>query len=170
MVYCVGRVNTDPSFHRNLMIVKRSYCQQGHLFDEVNTYISPKSQKRCCRICQSNRNRRTFLEDVEGNRVKNRLHMKEWRAANKKRDRQNWTELRKRKKEWLDSIKTPCVKCGEADIACLDFHHRDSSKKDATVSIAVAHWSIRRLQTEIAKCDMLCSNCHRKLHAAERAA
>lgn len=147
---------------------QKTHCNRGHEFNEENTYINPKSKKRTCRICDRLKDQERYNIDPESAKRKNRDHMREWRTANKERDRKNWTELRKRKKEWLDSIKTPCVKCGEADLACLDFHHLDSTQKDATVSIAVAHWSIKRLQTEIAKCEIICSNCHRKLHAAER--
>jgi hypothetical protein len=146
----------------------QTHCQNGHEFNEVNTYISPKSQKRSCRICESARKQAKFLEDVEGNRQRNNEHMREWRSVNKERDRKNWTELRRKKKEWLDSQKTACSICGEANIACIDFHHKDSTKKDANLSEAIARWSIKRLQIEMDKCVMICSNCHRKLHAAER--
>ena len=148
---------------------QKTHCQNGHEFNEENTYISPKSQKRTCKICTSTRvkeRRQTEPEFI----ARNSQNMREWRAANKERDRKNWAELRRKKKEWLDSQKTPCAVCGESDIACLDFHHRDPAKKDATVSIAVAHWSIKRLQKEMAKCIIICSNCRRKLHAAEKAA
>ena len=147
----------------------QTQCQNGHEFNEENTYINPKSQKRCCRICQSDRNRRDFEKDIEGNRRKNREHMQQWRTTNQERHRQSWRELRRKKKEWLDSQKTACSICGEADIVCIDFHHKDSTQKDANLSVAVAHWSIKRLQNEMQKCIMICSNCHRKLHAQERA-
>ena len=95
--------------------------------------------------------------------------MREWRAANQARDRRNWTSLRVRKKLWLDSQKAPgCSVCGEKDPACIDFHHTDPKQKRANLSVAIAHWSLQRLQLEMAKTILLCSNCHRKLHAAER--
>lgn len=147
----------------------QTHCQKGHEFNIENTYISPKSQKRSCRVCEANRKQQKFLEDISGSRERNREHMRVWREANKERDRKNWTELRRKKKEWLDSQKTSCNKCGESDIACIDFHHKDSTKKDANLSEAIARWSIKRLQIEVNKCILLCSNCHRKLHAAERA-
>lgn len=147
----------------------QTHCRNGHELDTENTYISPKSQKRSCRICAAARVSNIRNANLEHNRAKDREHMREWRAANKERDRRNWTDLRRRKKEWLDAQKTACTVCGESDIACIDFHHNASTKKDANLSEAVAHWSISRLQTEITKCMMLCSNCHRKLHAIERA-
>lgn len=144
-------------------------CKNGHEFSIDNTYISPKSQKRTCRICNAARYQRELAANTDEIRRKNREHMREWRAANKDRDHKNWTELRKRKKEWLASQKTACA-CGESDPNCLDFHHKDPSQKDANLSVAIAHWGIERLQLEMEKCEIICSNCHRKLHAAERAA
>ncbi len=61
----------------------------------------------------------------------------------------------------------PCA-CGEAHPACLDFHHRDRTQKRDGISKAITSgWSLKRLIEEIAKCDLICSNCHRKLHWAE---
>ena len=59
----------------------------------------------------------------------------------------------------------PCAHCGESDIICLDFHHTDPTIKDLEVS-KVHHqgWGIPRIQKEIDKCVVLCSNCHRKEH------
>lgn len=55
-----------------------------------------------------------------------------------------------------------CRACGEKAIVCLDFHHVDAATKDR----AVGHvGSTRALEREIAKCAVLCANCHRKAHA-----
>lgn len=59
-----------------------------------------------------------------------------------------------------------CVKCGESHIACLDFHHLDPNKKEASISRLIN--STKKLQQEIEKCIVLCSNCHRKLHWEEK--
>lgn len=71
--------------------------------------------------------------------------------------------------EWFHTLKSvlSCVKCGESHPACLDFHHKDPRKKDLSLSRAVQQgWSRERILGEIEKCDVLCSNCHRKLHYA----
>lgn len=57
-----------------------------------------------------------------------------------------------------------CSKCGENHPAVLDFHHRDPQEKEFSISYAVRSLSKEKLQKEIEKCDVLCSNCHRKLH------
>jgi hypothetical protein len=53
--------------------------------------------------------------------------------------------------------------CGEKHPAALDFHHTDPSTKKASVG-SLNMDSIAAINAEIAKCIVLCSNCHRKLH------
>ncbi len=58
-----------------------------------------------------------------------------------------------------------CKYCPEADAICLDFHHREPELKERGIAEAVGNgWSWESLLKEIAKCDLVCSNCHRKLH------
>jgi hypothetical protein len=75
---------------------------------------------------------------------------------------------RKRLKKWLKELKSTlkCEKCGENHPGCLDFHHDDPNEKEISLSQAVAKkgWCEERMLEEIAKCTVLCSNCHRKLH------
>lgn len=59
-----------------------------------------------------------------------------------------------------------CASCGEADWRCLDFHHRDPAQKVRSIS-SMRGLSLARVREEAAKCDVLCSNCHRKHHAPE---
>ena len=57
----------------------------------------------------------------------------------------------------------PCVDCGETDIRCLEFDHRDRATKSAEISRLVAGgfaWKV--LLREIEKCDVRCANCHRR--------
>lgn len=71
----------------------------------------------------------------------------------------------KARNEWLAEYKKTlsCTKCGENHPACLDFHHKDPSTKEFSIS-KMASNSIERLKAEIAKCEVLCANCHRKEH------
>lgn len=68
-------------------------------------------------------------------------------------------------KKFIESIKVICNSCGENDVSCLDFHHKDPKNKDKSISIGIREWGITRLKKEISKCEILCSNCHRKLHS-----
>lgn len=110
----------------------------------------------------------------EERRRKRREYAKRWRLANldhyrasarqnnMKRYHEKMAIIRKHKR------KQGCKRCPENDPVCLDFHHRDPATKSFAVSKGYAHYSIERLFLEIAKCDLLCANCHRKLEARKR--
>jgi hypothetical protein len=58
-----------------------------------------------------------------------------------------------------------CSQCPESHPSCIDFHHLDPNEKDTEVAYMVNHnFGKDRILREIAKCQVLCSNCHRKLH------
>ncbi len=61
-----------------------------------------------------------------------------------------------------------CLYCGETHPAALDFHHRDAAEKSATVrQLCDSAASVDAILLEVAKCDCVCANCHRKLHYIE---
>ena len=64
-----------------------------------------------------------------------------------------------------------CSDCGENHPACLDLHHLDPSTKDPRLGkIKGRRWdalSFADIETELQKCIVLCSNCHKKRHWAE---
>ncbi len=56
-----------------------------------------------------------------------------------------------------------CVDCGETDILVLEFDHRDRKMKDGEISHIIQNGaSLERVIKEIEKCDVRCSNCHRR--------
>ena len=56
-----------------------------------------------------------------------------------------------------------CARCRENHPATLQFHHCDPQKKDFNLSEAVREgYSIERIRKEVAKCTVLCANCHAK--------
>ena len=57
-----------------------------------------------------------------------------------------------------------CQQCGEDHPATLDFHHTNPSEKEGNVSTLLRNENKTKLLAEVAKCVILCSNCHRKLH------
>lgn len=61
--------------------------------------------------------------------------------------------------------KLKCNRCPENDPACLIFHHINSNEKELEVSNAIQRsWSYTHILNEIAKCEVLCANCHHKHH------
>lgn len=74
----------------------------------------------------------------------------------------------KKKKEWQEYKKTlACVKCGQNHPATLDFHHviKHPSNNKLNELIRRNAWSL--VYAELAKCVVLCSNCHRIHHHNE---
>ena len=95
---------------------------------------------------------------------------RKWFANNKEKQREYVRERKKRLYEWYHEYKSQlkCSTCDESHPACLDFHHRDKDEKEIEIPRAInAGWSQERILAEIGKCDVLCANCHRKLHWEE---
>lgn len=54
-----------------------------------------------------------------------------------------------------------CADCGyNAHSAALEFDHRPGSIKLFNVGEKIGTWSMTRLMEEIAKCEVVCANCH----------
>ncbi len=88
---------------------------------------------------------------------------KELREKNPEKHRLESKNRQKSQTEWIHSLKTPCIICGESEPVCIDFHHTDPTKKDFTIGKKQS-WSKERLLPEIRKCVCVCANCHRKIH------
>lgn len=76
---------------------------------------------------------------------------------------------RARTREWIGQYlkDNPCVDCGESDIVVLEFDHRDRSDKLANISAMVQSYSLESVKKEIAKCDVRCANCHKRVTAKQ---
>ena len=56
----------------------------------------------------------------------------------------------------------PCVDCGNTyPYYVMDYDHRDPGQKTNEISRLQVNRSLSKLKEEIAKCDLVCSNCHR---------
>ncbi len=60
-----------------------------------------------------------------------------------------------------------CLYCGKKNPACIDFHH-NGNKVDTITNIFRKTHSWDKIIEEIIKCDVVCANCHRKLHKKEK--
>lgn len=75
---------------------------------------------------------------------------------------------RKRKNRKIKAVEYKggcCCKCGYATcMEALEFHHIDDSKKEFALSWMYSlSWD--KMKKELDKCALLCSNCHREIHA-----
>lgn len=112
-------------------------------------------------------------KDKKARRDYNSEYSKKWYAKNKKKKKEQAKRSRKRvvkrNRKYVESykLKHPCP-CGETTTCCLSFHHRNGDKEGNISDMVNRGYGLQRLQNEIDKCDVLCLNCHAKLHMGEK--
>jgi hypothetical protein len=125
-----------------------SSCQQTKSLDEFNKKTSNKDGlERYCKSCHRLRNRKHYETNKQSyidSAMRQRIKITAWY------------------KDMKGQLK--CELCPEDHVATLDFHHTDPSQKLGLVSMMARSASKKKLLAEIAKCRVLCSNCHRKIH------
>ena len=86
------------------------------------------------------------------------------KSCHKEYNKNRGNSTRKWYKEYKQTLS--CVQCGFDDSRALVFHHRDPSTKSFTIANHTNR-SRENLLKEIAKCDVLCANCHTIHHYDE---
>lgn len=125
-------------------------CEDTKDETEFNWRVTNVRRNDVCRLCS---------------RAKSKKHYKKNPEYFYKRNKRIKLEMRKELYRYL--LDKSC-KCGETRVAALDFHHRDSTAKLFDISGAVKDGRGRKqIWDEIAKCDIICSNCHREITALE---
>lgn len=84
------------------------------------------------------------------------------------KDRVEAAKRRNKIKVYQYLLQHPCIDCGEDDVMVLDLDHRDARLKIENVSSLTrkaVKWET--VQKEIDKCDVRCSNCHRRRTAKQ---
>jgi DNA-directed RNA polymerase subunit M/transcription elongation factor TFIIS len=109
-------------------------------------------------------------KDPEKRRAYQREYMRKWYLDNKATHIAYVRNRDRKIEEWLKQYKLTlsCKSCGESHPACLEFHHINPKEKKFTIGRQERRISLRSLQEEIAKCRVLCANCHRKEHWLKR--
>jgi hypothetical protein len=120
---------------------RRRFCLRCSPFQAHNTSKSPPGDMTPTDLTQRRRRRR---------------NAKTYRSLKKRRLR--------RKAELVAAAGGRCVDCGYSRCsAALEFHHRDATTKE--FGVGRFNGSLERLLVEVAKCELLCANCHRQRHA-----
>jgi|GWRWMinimDraft_12_1066020.scaffolds.fasta_scaffold124887_1 hypothetical protein len=117
-----------------------------------------KIKKFCSSTCREKHwvknNRERLNECVRRYRARRYEKEGSWRETGKK-----VIELRK----WMVELKSkPCTDCGGFfPLCCMDFDHNKGVKSYNVGSMFAHHYSKELIQTELDKCELVCSNCHR---------
>lgn len=109
------------------------------------------------------------IKDREKRREYQREYMRKWYQENKAKHISYVRNRDKKVKNWLKEYKATlkCEKCEENHPACLEFHHINPQEKKFSIGrMDCLSW--RLLRAEIAKCHVLCANCHRKEHYKQK--
>lgn len=121
-----------------------SKCGLEKPLDEFNTHSSRGTQ-HYCKLCGKARAK----ADYENNKERYYAHAK-------RRDQAMREKIRE-----LKSV--PCTDCKQTfDPVCMDFDHLPGFEKLDKVSTMIRRrmaWS--KIEAEIAKCEVVCANCHR---------
>lgn len=80
----------------------------------------------------------------------------------KARDAKKKNKKREKRKSQINQCKKECQLCGENNPVCLDLHHHNDNKFLGVSKLLMRN--INLLKEEIAKCCVVCANCHRKIH------
>lgn len=86
--------------------------------------------------------------------------------------RRNRARVKAEVTEYLGKVKShPCTDCGGTfDAEVMDFDHVSGVKSFNISSAKQVGYSLSRVKKEVAKCELVCSNCHRLRTKARRTA
>ena len=127
-----------------------SVCREDKVLDEVNFSPLTKNGRQgfhyACRPCE-------------------RVRAKAWQVANRERVRESSRASQAAIRKYVSDLKrVPCTDCGGGFAPhVMDFDHLEGESKVKSISELVANRASReRIDEEIAKCEVVCANCHRE--------
>lgn len=106
------------------------------------------------------------LKDPEKRKAYHNYYMKIWYPKNKQKHLGYLKNLKNRLLKYIEDFKrnSSCSDCGiKGNLypQILDFHHTKGNKKFNISEHSKSTLSIKKIQEEIKKCDVVCANCHR---------
>jgi NUMOD4 motif len=133
-------------------------CKRGHEFTPENTVVRSDGT-RACKRCKK------LWQDAHPDKVKasqkkhRRLHYDKVVACERRNNARRYQEISAMLAHAKD---VPCADCGKRYPSyVMDFDHRDGRSKSFGIGNSRAR-SVQRFRDEIAKCDVVCANCHRE--------
>lgn len=120
-------------------------CKEEKSLEEfTNNRVNPDGKERRCKICRSS-------------------YMKEYNSTDnaKKLKKENRDKFKNRNRDYIKEIlqKSGCTDCKETNWIVLEFDHLDDKVLD--ISRLMNDNRLAFLVKEVAKCEVVCSNCHR---------
>jgi hypothetical protein len=108
-----------------------------------------------CKVCHHEYNKQHYIENKQAYLVKAKLNNERYR-------------LKFRVFLWDYLTEHPCVVCNENDPIVLDFDHINPANKEFNIAETMKlQIGMVRLKKELAKCQVLCANCHRRRTAIQ---
>ena len=109
-------------------------------------------------------------KDKDKQRAYHSAYHAKWYEKNKTEQKQKANARRIEIAAWFLEYKKAlaCSQCGFKHPAAIDFHHVGDDKEAGLAQMVHNAVGKKRILKEIAKCEILCSNCHRILHYDER--
>ena len=145
------------------------------LIKKISTCMNNKEDTKECGICKNIKPLNDFHVSKKGIKgrhtyckqcsIERRIqYYKDNKERENEKERMRRLAIKEEWREWKGTLS--CVVCGENEAVCLDFHHANPEEKEFNLGDrAASGWSFARLKEEAAKCVVVCSNCHRKIHA-----
>lgn len=126
----------------------RSECKECTRIDRKKVYYEKGGKERDAQYKKENKDKINEFA-------------REWRRKNPEKV----MKYREKSREFLDTVKTPCIKCGENKPWLIQFHHVDPNTKSFNICHYAASGASKELiLEEIKKCVCLCSSCHDEFH------
>ena len=134
--------------------MKRKVCTKCKVKQAVSQFgkhpQSPDGLQYHCRDCK--------------NAARRAYHATKGREVQREHKTNTRNQNRVRLMEYLSNH--PCTDCGEKNPIVLDFHHTGDKENGISQMMGRSYpWVM--IEREIAKCIVLCANCHRMHHAME---
>lgn len=126
-------------------------CKTCNIEKDISLF---EKRKNNCRKCNSAKRKNRYKEHPE-------IY-----ALHKEKNIQLRNRQRKELGDKINQFKKKCLYCGYSQFTqCLQFHHLDPSKKESKISKMISdNINEKLILEEIAKCIVLCANCHQAFH------